>query len=113
MIVVCIRLIVFVALMAGASTVSAHELIIGLSPYQDPASAKAQVKSVLQFMTENLEPGDSCLVFDAYHIRSLGTFKVPGKPSYRHKKAKLQANRKVLKRLLQFAKQCPCAKRQQ
>lgn len=83
---------------------SARDMAIGLSPYQEPGAATAQVKSVLQFLTETLEPGDSCFIFDAYHIQSLGTFTVPNKSAYRNPKAKLQANRQVVGTMLKFAK---------
>lgn len=83
---------------------SAHELIIGLSPYQDSAKAEAQVKTVLQFVTDTLEPGESALLFDAYNIQSLGTFAVPLNPAYRHPKAKIMANRQVVTAMLAFAR---------
>ncbi len=99
------RLSVFLTVLLVTATTLAHELAIGLSPFQERAAAKAQVTSTLQLMTDTLEPGESALIFDAYHLRSLGVFSVPNKSAYRHKKAKLQANRKIVKSLLLFAKQ--------
>ncbi len=87
------------------TTTLAKDLVIGLSPFQEPAAAEVQVKSVLQFLTSSLEPGDSAMLFDAYHIRTLGNFIVPNKSAYRHPKAKIQANSKAVKNLLNFAKQ--------
>lgn len=85
-------------------SVSARDMALGLSPYHEPAVAEAHIKSVLQFLSDTLEPGQSCFVFDAYHLRSLGTFSVPDKSLYRNPKAKLQANRSVVVAMLQFAK---------
>lgn len=82
----------------------AYELIIGLSPHQDSARAEAQVKTVLQFLTDTLEPSQSALLVDAYNIQSLGTFEVPANPAYRHPKAKIMANRQVVSAMLAFAK---------
>ena len=94
----------FLVLLSMASPALARDMAIGLSPYMEPGAAQTQVKSVLQFLTETLEPGDRCLVFDAYRIQSLGTFVVPNKPVYRQPKAKIQANRQVVGTLLKFAK---------
>lgn len=100
--VVCLSLcLVLIGMVNG---VFARDMALGLSPYLDAHVADAQIKSVLQFLSDTLEPGESCLVFDAYHLRSLGTFSVPDKPLYRNPKAKVQANRSVVAAMLQFAK---------
>ena len=99
------RLLFFLALVVFPGTVWAELLVMGLSPYQDPAKADAQVKTVLQFLTEAVKPGESALVIDAWHGRSLGTFTVPNKSVYRHPKAKLQVNRSLVATLLAFAKE--------
>lgn len=91
-------------LLGMTAPASARDMAIGLSPYLEPAAADLQVKSVLQFLTETLEPGDSCFVFDAYNIQSLGTFVVPNKSAYRHPKAKIQANRQMVATMLKFTK---------
>lgn len=82
----------------------AHELIVGLSPYQDAAKAEAQVKTVLDFLTVTLEPGESALVIDAFNIQSIGTYIVPPNPAYRHAKAKIMANRQAVSAMLAFAR---------
>ena len=91
-------------IIALVSPAQGRELAIGFSPYTEPDVAQRQVKSVLQFLTETLKPGESALVFDAYRVRTLGTFTVPDNPAYRHPKARLQANRQVVAALLAFAK---------
>ena len=92
-------------LFAVATSSSAHEMAIGLSPYQDPRQAESQVKQVLQFLADTIQPGQSALLFDAYHLRTLGVFAVPPNPSYRHPKAKVQANAKMIASLFAFTKQ--------
>lgn len=89
----------------GASPVLAHEMAIGLSPHQESRQAETQVKQVLQFLADTIQPGQSALLFDAYHLRTLGVFAVPPNPSYRHPKAKTQANAKTIASLFAFAKQ--------
>lgn len=90
-------------LLGAGNPVYARDMAIGLSPYQDTAAAERQVKSVVVFLTETLEPGDSCFIFDAYRVQSLGAFVVPSNPAYRHPKAKINYNKQVVNALLQFA----------
>jgi len=87
-----------------ASHSSARDMAIGLSPYQDADVAERQVKAVLEFLAETLEPGDRCIIFDAYRVQSLGTFAVPDKAVYRQPKAKVQANRQAVAAMIQFAR---------
>lgn len=86
------------------SPAQGRDMAIGLSPYMEADAAQRQVKSILQFLIETLQPGESALVFDAYRIRTLGTFTVPDNPAYRHPKARLQANRQTVATLFAFAK---------
>lgn len=102
------KLSVFLSLLlvlfALAGHASARDMAIGLSPYLDAADAEAQIKSVLQFLAETLEPGERCILFDAYRVQTLGTFMVPDKAVYRQPKAKIQANRQVVGAMIQFAR---------
>lgn len=91
--------------LASASLARAQELMIGLSPFQEPAQAETQVKAVLQFLTQQVPQGGSALVFDAYSLRTLGVFAVPEKSAYRHPKAKIKTNRQMVANLFQFARQ--------
>ncbi len=77
---------------------------VGLSPYQNPDAAKIQVQKVIRFMAESLGPGESCYVFDAFNLSTLGTFSVPDKKSFSHPKARLAMNKKLVVGLLKFAK---------
>lgn len=101
---VALMLSLLLVLFGLARPASARDMAIGLSPYQDAGVAEAQIKSVLQFLAETLEPGERCMLFDAYHIQTLGTFAVPDKAVYRQPKAKIQANRQVVGALIQFAR---------
>lgn len=87
-----------------ASHAQGRDIAIGLSPYQNADVAEKQIKLVLQFLAETLEPGDRCIVFDAYHVQTLGTFAVPDKAVYRQPKSKIQANRQVVSAMIQFAR---------
>lgn len=83
----------------------ARDLVIGLSPFHaEKTAAKDQVKTVIQFLIETVEPGEQVTIYDAYHVKTIGIFAVPNKPAYRHPKAKLGVNKRVLKNLLAFAK---------
>lgn len=93
----------FLMMLIVVSPASARDMAVGFSPYTESHAAERQVRSVLLFLSETLEPGESCLVFDAYRIQSLGVFVVPNKSAYRHPKAKIQVNRQVVSAMLQFA----------
>ena len=96
-------IMVFSLFFLNAAGTHSHDLIIGLSPYMDKTAAKEQIKKVIGYLLEEVEPGNSARIYDAYQGFSLGTFAVPDKPAYRHQKAKLIFNKKVVKALLQFA----------
>ena len=49
-----------------------------------------------------VKPGEQALIFDAYNVKLIGTFKVPNKTSYSNPRAKLQANGALLKELKTF-----------
>ncbi|MGQ0556015.1 MAG: hypothetical protein ACT4PN_08750 [Nitrospiraceae bacterium] len=95
-------LLALLFLLSVESPASARDIAIGLSPYLEAAAAERQVKSVLIFLTETLEPGDSCFIFDGYRVQSLGAFVVPANPAYHHPKAKINYNKQVVNALLQF-----------
>ena len=83
---------------------SAREMAIGFSPYVETGIAETHINSVLKFLAETLEPGDRCVLFDAYQVQTIGTFTVPDKAVYRQPKAKVQANRQAVGALSQFAR---------
>jgi len=97
--------VIVVHLLFTGTPVEAREFMVGLSPFQKPSAAKQQIKSVIGFLVEILEPGDRAWLFDAYHQTSLGQFAVPNKSIYANPKAKLGANRQAVANLLKFAKE--------
>ncbi len=99
-----IVLSLLLVLLGMARHASARDMAIGFSPYLETGIAEAQLNAVLKFLAETLEPGDRCILFDAYHVQTLGTFVVPDKAVYRQPKAKIQANRQAVGAMVQFAR---------
>jgi len=87
-----------------STSLHARDVLIGLSPFHtDKAEAKAEVKRVIQFLLHTVKPGEQAMIFDAYHLDTIGVFAVPKNPSYRHPKAKLRVNASLIKKILAFA----------
>ncbi|HNP84059.1 MAG TPA: hypothetical protein PKN47_21540 [Nitrospira sp.] len=99
-----VSLLLLLTLFGMANQALARDMAIGLSPYQNADVAEKQIKSLVEFLAESLEPGDRCMLFDAYHVQTLGIFAVPDKVVYRQPKAKVQANRQVVAAMIQFAR---------
>jgi hypothetical protein len=99
-----VSLLLLLTLFGMANQAPARDMAIGLSPYQNADVAEKQIKSLVEFLAESLEPGDRCMLFDAYHVQTLGIFAVPDKAVYRQPKAKVQANRQVVAAMIQFAR---------
>ncbi len=94
-----------IILLTGSSPeVYAKQMIMGISPVLEQKTSKEQTKSILQFLTRKVQPGEEVLIFDAWNIQSLGTFAVPDKALYNSEKAKLQANRALVSRLMSMGK---------
>lgn len=89
---------------ATINSVSAKEIVIGLSPYTDSDKLQRTVRQSLQFAT-SLKAGDRVTFMDAYHLNVIGIFKVPENKAYKSEKARLVANKKTVGQLMQFAKQ--------
>lgn len=92
------------ALFGISGQASARDMAIGFSPHLEAGVAEVQINAVLKFLAETLEPGDRCILFDAYHVQTIGTFTVPDKAVYRQPKAKIQANRQAVGAMIQFAR---------
>jgi hypothetical protein len=99
-----VYLLFLLPLLSVASPAPARDMAIGFSPYLDTSIAETQINSVLKFLAETLEPGDRCVLFDAYDVQTLGIFTVPDKAVYRQPKAKIQANRQAVGAMSQFAR---------
>lgn len=101
------KTMVFLALFCAAiNSVSAKEIVLGLSPYTDSDKLQRTVRQSLQFAT-GLKAGDRVTFMDAYHLNVIGIFKVPENKAYKSEKARLVANKKTVGQLMQFAKQPP------
>lgn len=88
-------------LISGAA--QARDYAVALSPYGDKAAVKKQVMTVAQYLTENLQPGDTAILLNGDSLSTIGTFTVPDKPAYKHPKAKFAANKATIGALMQFA----------
>ena len=97
-------MVFFTLFCAAINSVSAKEIVIGLSPYTDSDKLQRTVRQSLQFAT-GLEAGDRVTFMDAYHLNVIGIFKVPENKAYKSEKARLVANKKTVGQLMQFAKQ--------
>lgn len=97
-----VSLLTVTALLASfMSTSYARELVIAVSPFMPEATAKTQTTALLDFLI-GLEPGNSAVLLDGYHLKTLGTFKVPERSTYNSPKAKLSANRGVVGALIRL-----------
>ncbi|MES9863530.1 MAG: hypothetical protein ABW138_22090, partial [Candidatus Thiodiazotropha sp. 4PDIVS1] len=85
------------------ASVHAGDMVIVLSPWQSPEASKAQVKTMLQFLT-GLPPASTATIMDGDSLRTIGRFTVPDNPSYRSAKARLKLNREAVSAMLAFAK---------
>lgn len=74
-----------------------------VSPNGDLAAKKAEMISVVQLLTETVNPGEQATIFDGLTTRTLCTFAVPNKRSYASAKAKLNINRACVGELIGFA----------
>ena len=89
------------ALLTGVNgEAQARKFMIGISPALSENEAKAQTKELLQFLTQEIQPSEQALIFDAWSLQSIGTFSVPTNAAYNVEKAKLQANRSLVAKLM-------------
>lgn len=92
------------ALLLSLSTpVQAKTYLIGLSPALDQLRAQNQTKEVLQFLTREIKPGEQATIFDAWEVKTIGTFSVPESSFYNNEKAKLQLNRTLVGKLMDIS----------
>ncbi len=96
--------IIILFFVCNATIANARDYVVGLSPYQTAEQSKDQVKALLGFFLDNAEPGDSIRFYDAFNLRTLGSFTLPSDDAYRHPKAKVAINKKIIAALFAFAK---------
>lgn len=93
------------AVLTGLSgQAQAKNFYIGLSPVLSHEAAARQTKEVLQFLTRNVQAGEQAVLFDAWDVRTIGTFSVPESAAYSSEKAKLQFNRALVGRLMDMSR---------
>ncbi|MEO0423892.1 MAG: hypothetical protein AAF184_16250 [Pseudomonadota bacterium] len=80
----------------------AKETRIGVSPYAEPMQVRETLIATLQMLTE-MEPGDEGIFVDAWHQRTIATFRIPEGKAYRSPKARLTYNRSAVAALMRFA----------
>lgn len=96
---------ILLSMLLSVAPALAHSrnFVIAFSPNQPATDAKAQTAHALQFLV-TLEPGDSAILLDGFHLKTLGTFTVPAGAAYASPKARLGANRAAAGTLMNFAK---------
>ncbi len=98
-----IGLCLFTVLALYTALATARDMAVIFTPYQSPTEARQQVKTTLQFLT-SLDPGDEAVLLDGYHLKTIGIFTIPENKAYSSVKARLGANKKVVGKLMRFAK---------
>lgn len=94
-------LITLVLAMYGNS-VWAREYYVALSPYESTDTVQQQTQSLLQWAVQ-LDAGDKVSFVDGYNLNVLGRFNVPESETYKSPRARLNANREAVAKVLQFA----------
>ncbi|MEO1149672.1 MAG: hypothetical protein AAFW83_01665 [Pseudomonadota bacterium] len=98
-------------LMAGAFSMGtitapafAGNLAIVISPNGKPDAKRAEMQDIIRLMATAVDPGEKAAVFDGMTGKTICEFIVPDRKSYASDKAKINANRACIGRLLKFAK---------
>jgi len=91
------------ASVALAPLAQADNLAVIVSPNGDPTTKKAEIVDILKLMTGTVEPGEEAILFDGLSSKSICKFVVPNRRSYASDKAKLNANRSCVGKLMTFA----------
>lgn len=91
-------------LSALATPAVADDMIVALTPFAaSPETARRDAVQLLQFLTQEIEPGESALLLDAHAANAICEFVVPDKPAYKHEKTKLAYNAPCISTLLKRA----------
>ncbi len=86
-----------------SDAVYARHYVIALSPMQGREALQNQSAATLRFLMQQLQPGESALVVDGLHLKTVAHFTVKNKPVYNNPKAKMQLNKKAIAALRQFS----------
>ncbi len=99
--------LVAVGLVCGPA--KAQDLYIALSPHVSEEQRQAQGEAVIRFLAEEVEPGESAVILNAYDLTPVATFAVPENRAYENPRAKLTANRAALVAILTLEPELPRA----
>ncbi len=86
-----------------SDAVYARHYVIALSPMQGREALQNQSAATLRFLMQRLQPGESALVVDGLHLKTVAHFTVKDKAVYNNPKAKMQLNKKAIAALRQFS----------
>ncbi|MEM1150135.1 MAG: hypothetical protein AAGI03_06210 [Pseudomonadota bacterium] len=87
----------------AATQVRARPVVIGLSPSIEATEQNSVIRDVATYLAETVAPGETAHVIDAQSLKLIGTFTVPEGTAYQSPRAKLKANRPLLRALKTFA----------
>jgi hypothetical protein len=92
------------SLIGFAECVDAKNLVVGISPYMNAATAKIDMTDLVRQLTETVDPGESAVIIDAFNLIPVCKFQVPQGAGFRNPKAKLSSNAACVRLLLDFGK---------
>ena len=91
------------AVLLWSSAAHTKNYVIALSPMQGAEALHHQSTATLRFLLEQVKPGESALIVDGLHLKTIAQFAVKDNKAYDHPKAKMQLNQKAILALRQFA----------
>ncbi len=93
------------AILLFSNVAQARDYVIALSPMQSREALHQQSAATLQFLLQQVKPGETALLVDGLHLRTIAQFAVKNNKVYDHPKAKLQLNKEAIAALRRFAEQ--------
>lgn len=88
-----------------SSAVNARNYVIALSPMQSREVLHQQSAAALKFLLHQVKPGESALVVDGLHLKTIAQFSVKNNKAYNHPKAKAQLNKNAIAAIRRFSEQ--------
>lgn len=93
------------AMLLFGNIAHAKDYVIALSPMQSSETLQWQTTAVMQFLIENVKPGETALLVDGLHLKTIAQFSVKNNKVYDNPKAKIQLNRQAIAALRHFSTQ--------
>lgn len=91
------------AALLWSSAAHAKSYVIALSPMQSSEALHQQSTATLRFLLEQVKPGESALIVDGLHLKTIAQFTVKDNKAYDSPKAKMRLNQKAILALRQFS----------